>query len=345
MLYRSNATIVSIAIALATAVGMAAPSQATGIYTEATLKRDTPRLKRAISRIYNEGLRPKLKPQEAAGIGRATFKFPLPRPDDAVLNFYAGYVNGKATVVLPLQSLKLVEDLTTAFAWLYVTKQPFGPLDLYFAMLQRKPHEDLGRPGRRDILTVLGAPKNVLKNKAVDRLSLSLRNEAFAFIVAHELGHILFKHKGLAGITPAQARADEVQSDAFALDVLARSATPPLGAVLFFQAQIFSLPHRGEHKTRAAWQSYLDTASTHPLSVDRIQAMAKMVSGPLAAKRPTERGIWVDIGRQLRAVNAILADVELHNCMTRVAEQAPVSLLRQPGEAEHRAIKRLCAAQ
>lgn len=345
MLYRFHATISSILFVLSAVMGAAAPAGATGIYSEAVLKRDAPRLKRAVSRIYNEGLRPTFTARETAGIGRATFQFPLPRPDDAVLNFYAGYVGGKPTVVLPLQSLKLVEDLTTAFAWLYVTKQPFDPLDLYFAMLQRKPHEDLGRPGQRDILTLLGAPKNVLKNKAVDRLSLSLRNEAFAFIVAHELGHILFKHQGLAGITPAQARADEVESDTFALDVLARSGTPPLGAVLFFQAQIFSLPHRGEHKTQQAWQTYLDTASTHPLSVERIDAMAKMVSGPLADKRTTERGIWVDIGRQLRGVNAILADVELHNCMTQFAARAPVSVLRQANQIAHRVIKQRCHAQ
>jgi len=320
-------------------------AHATGIYPEGKLAREAPRLKRAISRIYNEGIKPTLKASEAAAQRNVRFRFPLPQPDDAVLNFYAGQLNGNATLVLPLQSLKLVEDLTTAFAWLYVTKRDFGPLDLYFAMLQRKPHEDIGKAGRRDILSVIGAPANVLKNKKIDNLSLSLRNEAFAFIMTHELGHLLFKHKGLAAITPAQARADEIQSDAFALDVLARSGTPPMGAVLFFQAQIFSLPHRGEHTTQQAWQNYLDTASTHPLSVHRIRAMAKMISGPLAAaRRTTERMIWRGIGQRLQAMSAILADVELHNCMTRIAKQAPASLLRQPGKAEHHAIKRLCRA-
>ena len=342
---RSFAILTLTAVAVATVCGATSSGHATGIYPNQTLGREAPRLKRAVGRIYNEGLRPTLRAREAAALGNVRFKFPMPGPDDAVLNFYAGNVNGNATVVLPLQSLKLVEDLTTAFAWLYVSKQAFGPLDLYFAMLQRKPHEDLGKAGSRDILSVIGAPKNVLKNKKVDDLSLRLRNEAFAFIVTHELGHVLFKHKGLADITPAQARADEIQSDAFALNVLARSGTPPMGAVLFFQAQIFSLPHRGEHKTRQDWQNYLDTASTHPLSVNRIRAMAKMISGPLAAKRPKEQAIWIDIGRRLQDMSAILADVELHNCMTRIAEQAPVSLLRQPHKAEHAAIKRLCVSR
>ncbi|MGI9478733.1 MAG: hypothetical protein ACR2PI_18670 [Hyphomicrobiaceae bacterium] len=330
--------------ALAVLASTTVSAHATGIYPDKVLNREAPRLKRAISGIFNKGIKPTFTAQEAAALRGVRLTFPPPRPDDAVLNFYAGQLNGRATVVLPLQSLKLVEDLTTAFAWLYVSKRTFGPLDLYFAMLQRKPHEALGPVGRRDVLSLLGAPANVLKNKKIDDLSLRLRNEAFAYILTHELGHLLFKHKGLAGITPAQARADEIQSDAFAFDVLARSGTPPMGAVLYYQAQIFSLPHRGAFTTQEAWQRYLDTASTHPLSVDRIQAMSRMISGPLAARRTTEHAIWVDIGRRLQMISAILADVELHNCMTRVAKQARVTLLRRTGEAEHRAMKRWCRA-
>ena len=330
--------------AIAVLASTTVSAHATGIYPSQVLNREAPRLKRAISGIFNKGIKPTLTAQEAAALRGVRFTFPPPRPDDAVLNFYAGQLNGRATVVMPLQSLKLVEDLTTAFAWLYVSKRTFGPLDLYFAMLQRKPHEALGPAGRRDILSLLGAPANVLKNKKIDDLSLRLRNEAFAYIMTHELGHLLFKHKGLASISPAQARADEIQSDSFALDVLARSGTPPMGAVLYYQAQIFSLPHRGAFATKEAWQSYLDTASTHPLSVDRIRAMASMIAGPLAARRTTERAIWVDIGRRMQTISEILADVELHNCMTRIAKQARVSLLRRTGKAEHQAIKQLCRA-
>lgn len=315
------------------------------IYPDRVLRQDAQRLQRAVNQIFIRGVKPKLTAREAAALAKVRFKFPMPRRDDPVLNFYAGELDGRQTVVMPLHSLKAFEDLATAFAWIYESRRSFGPLDLYFAMLQRKAPQDFGPAGSRDILNVLGVPKNVLKNKKIDRLSLSLRNEAFAFIMVHELGHLLFKHKGLADITPTQARADEVQSDSFALDVLARTGTPPMGAVIYFQAQIFAMPHRGDYKTAADWQTYLDTASTHPLSVDRIRAMSKMISGPLAARRTTETAIWKDIGRRLRAMSVLLADVELHNCMTKVAEMAPVSLLRQTGKAEHAAIKRLCREQ
>ena len=332
-------TLLTMAVIAAPALAM--PAQAS-VYSDATLERERPRLKRAVTRIYNLGIKPSLTARERDGLGRVAFEFPMPQPDDDVLNFYAGRVDGTAKVIFPLQSLKMIEDLATAFAWLYDEKRGFGPIDVYFAMLQRKPFDAWGRARRPNILEALGVPKNILKNKAVDRLSLSLRNEAIAFITVHELGHVLFRHKGVNQITPAQARADEVQSDAFALDVLGRTGTPPLGAVIFFQAQIFSLPHRGEFKTRAAWSKYLETASTHPLSVDRINAMARMIAGPLARRRPNERAVWQGIGLKLRQVADTLADIELHNCMVKVAERAPVSLLKSPDKAERAAMRRYC---
>lgn len=90
-------------------------------------------------------------------------------------------------------------------------------------------------------------------NKQVDTLSLSLRNEAYAFIIAHELGHIRFRHKPLAEISPIQAQKDEAKADRFALDLLERTQAPALGAVFFFQAQIFALMHRHEFALDAEW--------------------------------------------------------------------------------------------
>ena len=120
----------------------------------------------------------------------------------------------------------MIENIITAFAWLHVNKSSFDAFDLYFAMLQRKALASFGSTGPLSILNVIGAPENVLSEKSVDKLSLSLRNEVFPFVLVHELGHLLFKRKGLADITPA----------------------PPLGAVLLFQAQIFSLLTGGEYK-------------------------------------------------------------------------------------------------
>ncbi len=142
-------------------------------------------------------------------------------------------------------------------------------IDLYYAALRHRPLARYPRQKYTNVLTATGIPKDVYKQPSVDSLSLSLRNEAYAFLIAHELAHVLFGHKGYAEITKAQARADEVKSDRFALDVTARITTSPLGAVFHFPAQIYRFRHRGEFNSAEAWYNYSLTVATHPMAVDR----------------------------------------------------------------------------
>jgi len=229
---RKGAAVLAITV---TQLAWTIAAAANGLYPTRDLTRETAHLERAVNGIFKRGLEPHLTRDEARALSVVRFEFPLPGPDDPYLNFYAGHVNGRPTVILPLQSLKLVEALTIAFAWSYHTGRNFGPLNIYFAMVQRKALDDFGSPDRRDMLNVLGVPGRIWEtNKAIDRLSLSLRNEAFAFVLAHELGHLRYRHGSVAARGTPGARADEIQSDAFALDLLARTGTPPMGAIHFF---------------------------------------------------------------------------------------------------------------
>jgi predicted Zn-dependent protease len=225
--------------------------------------------------------------------------------------------------------------MATAYAWVQRRGLRASTIDLYYAMLRHRPLDRFPGGQYRDILTALAIPKNANDDKAVDRLSLSLRTEAFAFILVHELGHVLFRHKGYDEITKQRARDDEVQSDRFALDVLARSATPPLGAVLYFQAQVYRFRHPGEFPTPLAFDDYLMKVATHPMTVDRIEAMARHISGSLADQRGHEREIWVGIGQQLARVADLLRDGDLARCIANVAAEAPWDVLR-PGRSDQR---------
>ena len=303
------------------------------MYAEEALQNDAKRLRTAVGKIYKLGIKPSLSRSESSGIGDVEFRFPLPRPGDDPLNFYAYRDGRKAIVVMPVLSLKALEDLTTAYAWAQVNGFRQSTIDLYYAALRHRPISKF--PGRKytDVLTALGIPKDAYKQPGVDSLSLSLRNEAYAFIIAHELAHVLFRHKGYAEITKAQARADEVQSDRFALDVMARTATPPLGAVFYFQAQIYRFRHRGEFKTNDAWTNYLMTVATHPMAVDRLKSMARYISGPLADRRGPEKKLWTGIGGLMKQLAAILEDGDLAVCIARVAAEAPWHVLK-PGDSD-----------
>lgn len=316
------------------------------MYPRAALEADAQRLETAVRKIYTIGLAPTLTAAERDNLGELTFHFPMPAASDDPLNFYAYRgKDGHAHVVMPILSLKALEDMTTAYAWVQVKGFRHSTIDLYYAMLRHRPAAKF--PGGRypDVLTALGIPPKAYEQPGVDTLSLSLRNEAFAFILTHELGHVLFRHKGYGEITKAQARADEEQSDRFALDVLARSATPPLGAVLYFQAQVYRFRHRGEFASQAAWDDYLMTVSTHPMTASRITAMAAYIAGPLAKKRGAERGVWVGIGQQLGKVALILRDPELQRCIAKVAAKAPFDVLKPGTSDPNWAMEQLCWGQ
>ena len=331
-------------LAACLALAGARPVAAQRVYSSQELKAEAARLETAARKILTIGLMPALSAHETRGLSGIELAFPMPdRAGEALLNFYASWRADGGTVHLPVQSLKAVEDMALAYAVLYTDGLSFEPLDLYYSIVQNQTPSQFPNGQPPDVLEALGIPADSYKRPGVDTLSLALRNEALAFAIAHELAHILYRHKGTDRITPAQARADEVQSDRFALELLARTGTPPLGAVLFFQAQVYSLPHPGEYPTRDLWDAYLATASTHPLSVDRIRAMADMIGGPLATRRGREAGLWREIGAKLRLVGGGLDDPDLHKCSSRLARTLPVSALKaRPARARSLLAERGC---
>jgi hypothetical protein len=322
----------------------AAPASAdvSGLHTPADIEKSAPRLSGFVKKLYDIGVKPYLTVDERSKLGEFELRFPLPSPKDPPLDFYADEDNGKPIVVLPILSLRMVEDMATAYAWLHHNGMSYGSIDLYFSMLRHKPKADFPGGKYPPLLATLAIPTNALDDKKVDELSLAFRNQTVAFLLVHELGHILYRHKGIDEITKARARADEVASDRFALDVLARTQTAPLGAVLFFQAQVYRLPHRGEFPTRKAWEEHLLKTETHPLTVDRIGAMADYIDGPLSRGRVKEVALWRFIALKLREVVRIMEDEPLQRCTARVAATADLSILKPRRDIPREEFMRLC---
>jgi hypothetical protein len=324
-----DGTTVAALIVLAALTLAARPARAMDLmYPPAEIQRDTPRLKRRVEQNYKLVIEPVLTPTERSKIGNIELRFPPPRPDSSLLNFYAYRNDGRSVIVMPVLSLKQLEDLMTAYSWLQVHGKSHSTIDLYFAMLRRRAKHDF--PGQRypDILSALGVPKTANNDKRVDFTSLSLRNEAYSFVLAHELGHIVYRHKPYHAITPAQARADEREADKFALDILLRSNTAPMGAVFFFQAQAYAMPHRGEYATEKEWRRYLRRSSTHPLSTERITQLANAIRSGFAARRPGERAHWTFIAAVTLQINTILEDVDIQRCIAKVSRAIPLAALK-----------------
>jgi IrrE N-terminal-like domain len=312
----------------------ALPAVATpDIYGRAELETEAVRLRNAVIRIYEIGLKPSLTAEEKLAIGDFEFTFPFPK-DGGHGSDFAATTDGRF-LIMPLAALKGLEDLVTAFAWRYEQRQLLSAIDLYFAMLRYRDRRDFPGGKYPAIMDALAVPHDAYKiNKKVDDLSLRLRNEAFAFIIAHELGHIRFKHKPVAQIGALQSQRDETEADRFALDLFARTKTPALGAVVFFQSQIYSLPHRHEYPSEDEWRKHVASVMTHPLSVDRIREMADYMDGPLARSVSNETLHWRDIGSLVRRLVNIMTDDELARCVVRLAKDADPAILRPRGGGE-----------
>ena len=93
--------------------------------------------------------------------------------------------------------------------------------------------------------------------------------------MAHELAHILYRHRGYGSITAAEAQEQESQADAFALNVMRRISVAPMGMSIFFLvASRFELAP-GDFETLAQYEAYLREHSTHPLTSNRLLAIAQ----------------------------------------------------------------------
>jgi hypothetical protein len=243
-------------------------SDLSGLYDRGTLLTWGERYKISTKKIIDQVIAPALLSDERRAIGSVQLAYPMPGEDPyagTAFGYYSASEAGVGKVVLPVLSLKFLDDLCVVYAWLQVHGYSLETISDYIAMLRYNSDLHTLPP----VLRTLGIPADALSEKEVDELALGHFVTARAFILAHELGHLRFHHHG-------SSIPNEIQADAFAVDVLERARLPPLGIMVFFMAdaQMADYPPRPD--------------ATHPLSADRLRALALRLSDrTLAAKIDT----------------------------------------------------------
>lgn len=306
------------------------------VYPRQTLMQEQARLEGRIRELYSI-LTPHFAANERSALANLEIRTPL---TDASGMHAEGTV-GRPVVVMPISDLLFIEDLCTAYAWLDRRGYSMETVDEYVAMLKYK--RATGFPGGRypPPLAALGIPADAARDPLSGELGLRLRNSAYAFILIHELGHVVMRHPGYQGVTMEQARRNESDADRFSLEVLRRVSEVPMGAVLFFLAEAYVTPNRGqfqaEGRSEREWREFLEREMTHPLAAYRMQSIAVALdSAARQETRPAERDTMRYISARLAQMADDLNDVDLQHCMAVAASRASVADLapRRPGHAE-----------
>jgi hypothetical protein len=228
------------------------------------------------------------------------------------LQYWSTYPS-EPKVHLPVLSLKFLDDLSTAYAWLDVNGYALETVSNYVAMVAyRRPADFPGARFPQPLTALIPGDSNPLGNQRVNDLSLAILVSARAFIIGHELGHIYYNHvpyQFLPSATrAATSQANEIQADHFGLGLLTNTGLPPLGMIVYFMAA-------------ANWDP--STPTTHPLTGDRLKALAQQLitqADSFARGDPAERARVDFVAKGLAT---IADDLELPDVRTSPAVVGP----------------------
>lgn len=329
-------SIISLLLGLSSFAGNSAAKDYSSLYSDDTLAHWRARYLPGITENLKEVLFPKLDRDERRALANLQIEMPLRAKDGSPLGFYA--YPPSATVVLPTMSLKFLDDMSVAFAWLRKNGYSLETAFEYVGLLKYRNEVDFGRwPAP---LTALHIPDTALDDPDVNSLANKIFNSAVIFILLHEMGHVLYGHPGYGpGVVRSDARANEAEDDAFALEVMRRLPAQPTGMFLFFQEMVYFGPNRGDFASDVKFQAALD-ADTHPVTPDRMRAIATILhnrAGDFAAEYSRhQEGIEKAkyLSEEIFKVADLAADTGLQRLIAQKSRLATLASLapRRPGE-------------
>ncbi len=249
------------------------------LYDQAVLERTYKPYSENIRYNYKHVIEEKLSNDEYRKLTGITLDFPLRGENKQFFDFYS--YPAEKNVVIPIEAVKFLDDVCQAAAWLEYKKETGQPLFDYISLLKYRPDDfPDGKP--TGPLQALGLPLDPTLNSYVDDVSQKCLKSALLWIMAHEVGHVLYQHQGYhAGNTAEQIRSNESQADTFANLVFRRIGTFPGGMAHFFSvASILWTPYSALMDEKE-WAHYLKT-TTHPVAPKRLKKIAEnMAQSPL----------------------------------------------------------------
>ncbi len=321
--------LVRVAALLAAAmISASLPAQDIGrLYTQSELASAGSRYAPNLRGLWEEDFLSRLTPAERERAGAVALLLPLVGAQRTPMDFYAN-PQGRQ-VFLPIASVKFLDDMSIAIAHYERRGCGMGTISDYVGALRERPAEFAGSPRE-----ALGVPANALQDSFVDDVSQKLLKSTVYFVVAHEYAHVMYRHRGYKTITAQEAQEQETAADAFALEVMRRIAVPPLSMAHFFMlvSRLESSP--ADFDTPDQYEAYLRQRASHPVSAQRILAVAETVQSNAAsyARLQPNPAAWTQrlvlTAGELRTIGQTLDDRAMRRFMTYRARTVDAASLR-----------------
>lgn len=268
----------AIALVITTCAGATVFGQnVSRLYPEKKLQADAARWSEQIQAEYRDTILPQLTDEERGALGTVKIEVPTSGPNKDPFSFYT---DDKGTIHLPALSLRFFSDLCVANAWLNAHGYDGTTVRDYVGVLLREATLSPGAP-LPAVFRTLGVPDNAREESAVaNRVDRNFGN-TIVFLLAHELGHALKKHDTHSR-DPVQKRRQEIEADAFAIEVMRRIGQVPLGVEFWFDVERIGHVQgirrvtSARFPTEAEWQKYL-AGLDHPVTSERLDALATAV--------------------------------------------------------------------
>jgi hypothetical protein len=258
------------------------------LYPEKKLQADSTRWSEQIQAEYRETILPQLTDVERNALGAVKIKVPLVGRNGDPFSFYT---DNEGTIHLPALSLRFFSDLCVANAWLNAHGYDGTTVRDYVGVLFREAKASPGAP-LPPVFRTLGIPDNAREESAVSNRADRSFGNTVVFLLAHELGHALNKHRTDLS-DPIQKRNQEIEADAFAIEIMRRIGQVPSGIEFWFYAEHDGHIVPREFSTEAEWRKYLNGLD-HPVSKERLEALAAVIekASDSFARNQTNPGLW-----------------------------------------------------
>ena len=268
----------ALAVAITTWAGASMFGQnVSRLYSQEKLQADAARWSEQIRAEYRDTIAPQLSEEERSALGTVKIEVPLSGSNGDPFSFYT---DDKGTIYLPALSLRFFSDLCVANAWLNAHGYDGTAVRDYVGVLLREATLSPGAP-LPTVFRTLGVPDNAREESAVaNRVDRNFGN-TIVFLLAHELGHALKKHDTHSR-DQVQKRRQEIEADAFAIEVMRRIGQVPLGVEFWFDVERIGHVQgirrvtSARFPTETEWQKYL-AGLDHPVTSERLDALATAV--------------------------------------------------------------------